>query len=692
MITRGNPLGIDATGQVQVDVEGQIKLLHQRVQAAEQDRSPWLTKQRILVEQRRGIRKEKVIPWNGANNDNWPVTDGVIRRWKPGIVSLVRDADPVAYFFATKPEALSAAQVAQAFYHWKFTKLPDTDRTVMELSDLIAQHGLAYTRQGWKYTIERTCRVVRSDSLFPGGVQAALDATNQNIAQQNAQIEQAAAAGQLPPGVEPQPQLDAPTFVKLTLQQEYDLDDGDLGHDGTSQLDSAVEKLIQGAPYIKVYYKAVTEDRPSWQPLSPLDVVVPITGQPAHDAEFVAIVHRMTADKIRCMVRDGHFRPDAAEEVIAKIKNRVTGDTSEDIVFDARTSGARAQVKRALDSIEGIAPHDNGVEPGLEPVWEIYCKLDIDGDGIGERCIVWYHPASAMILSITEYPYPFRCWPIVAFEFEHTSPRPYQSRGIAELCSTFQKHVNKLHNARLDAVQVLLSPMFKYRSSNGEIPRNMKFRPGAMIPLSEVDDLQPLVQDFRPLTMFLTEEQFTKGLAEQYIGVFDSSLTQVGGTGRERRTATEVEAVTAQIGNVFSQDATLFQASMAEVHRQLWQLWLEFGPEQEFFRVTGEEQPRLARKQEINRDFDIYPAGTPANTNKALALARAREMIQLFAQDATGLIDKYRLFKNYMDLTDRNFSKLVVRKPEEASAVQAIMQAAQGKQGLTDQERARMTF
>lgn len=118
------------------------------------------------------------------------------------------------------------------------------------------------------------------------------------------------------------------------------------------------------------------------------------------------------------------------------------------------------------------------------------------------------------------------------------------------------------------------------------------------------------------------------------------------------------------------------------VHRQLWQLWLDFGPDQEYFRVIGEEIPEQITKEEINKEFDITPAGTPANTNKALALARARELMQVFAPDQTGLIDKERLYRYYIELLDRKLAKQAVRSFEDAAIVQQMAQlvAAAGQQ------------
>lgn len=674
MISRTNPVGIAATGQVHADVTSQVKELHERIRQADQDRADWTKKQQVLIEQRRGIRKPKVVPWVGANNDNWPITDGVIRRWKPGIISLVLDADPVAYFLAKRPEHLEPARSAQSFWHWKFQHICDVRRTVFYLADLVAQHGLAYTHEGWDYHIERTCRVVRVEELFPGGVEAALEQANLEIAQANLALQEAVQAGQADPNTPPTPLLAADEFVRETLVTEYGL--GEQGNE-MEQVEAATQNILSGAPYVKIYYQTVVRDAPAWAALSPLNVVVPSRCTDVEHADFIAIVFHMTADEMRMKVRDGVFRHEEAEQIIARMRTSRLGDSRDrDADFDSTTASARTAIQDVVDSIDGIETRHTRSEPGTEPIWKVYTRLDIDGDGIRERVILWYHAPTSTVLSLTEYPFPFPEWPVTPYEMEHNDKRPYQARGIAELLSVFQKQVNRLHNARLDAIQIVLSPMFTVRSVGGNINRNIRFRPGQFVPVQAPDDFLPVPHDVSSLYQFLQEENYTKTLAEQYVGVFDSSITNALSPA-ERRTATEVESINASITNVFGQDATLFQTSFAKSINKLWKLWVEFGPPEEYFRVTGEEQPRLARKHEIAFDYDIEPAGTPANTNKALALSRAREMIQLFAPDQTGLINKHYLYKNYFDLTDRELSKLIVRNETEAAAVQQVLQAAQ---------------
>jgi hypothetical protein len=609
------------------------------------------------MEQRRGTRREKSIPWVGANNDTVPLIDGVLRRWKPNIVALVMQANPVAHFYATKPDSVERAKNAEQFYHWKFNRIPGLLKTVMALADMVGQYGYAWTRQGWKYATERVCRVVSSRALFPQGIEAAVEQANLALQTQAAQA-----------GLEQPEPLDAETVVRERLRNEYDIDESDQEY-GIPQMEEAVRQILNDAEYVKMYYEIVQEDRPDWQAINPMDVITPsvIATSPVED--FIAIAHRLTLDDIRVYARDGMFIPEKAQEVLERVEAKSTRAGINDVGFDERTASQRTAMEHSLRQLEGVT-HISRDEIIREVVWEIYGKLDVNADGILEKVIVWYHPATKIILSVIDYPFPFRDFPLAKFEFEVTSDRVYQARGIAELLSTFQKQTNQLHNARLDAVQVLLSPMFKMRQQNQTTNRSIRFRPGTIIPLQDVNDLQPMVQDFRPLQQFLQEENYTKTLAEQYVGVFDNTLTQLGSA--ERRTATEVEAITSQISTIFGGDAALFQTGMTKVHTQLWRLWQEFGPEEEYMRVAGNSEPIKITKEEIDDDYDIVPSGTPANTSQALNLARAREMLQIFAADQTGIIDKHELYKYYVDLMDSNLSKIMIRSPEETAAMQFV--------------------
>lgn len=672
-LTRTHPFSSAFLGRLDTTaLAPQLGKLHKMLEEAESARSEWMNKQEKLLRQRKGVRKPKVFPWKGANNHNWPIMDGTIRRWKPGVTALILGADPVCYFFPTNPRAMAAAPDAQAYYHWRFHQIDGMEETVYELADYVAQHGLAYTLQCWDYRTRRVCRVCQVTDLFPQGVEAAYEQYAQAIAQQTAALSEAVATGQAPPDVLAQAPVAVPLqeFVVQVLETEYNLRQQNPLE--TEQLLAAAQAILQGAERVKFYYHVVIADRPQWMAFSPFDVIVPPRMDDPATAEFLGLVYRLTTDDVRVMANDGWFDAEPAEEVARRIEQRQSVDAEREQLF-GRAGSSYRQILNVLDQSEGLVPGEIN-DPNRDLFLRIYTKMDVDGDLIKEQVVLWYHPATKTVLSIHPYVSPFPEWPIVRFEFEHNSRRPYQSRGVAELLTVFQATVNKMHNSRLDAMQITLSPMFQMRASAGNLKRNIRFMPGQIIPVSQVGDFARVDFDVSGLLQSLTEENLTKNLAENYIGIFDPGILALNPS--ERRTAAEVDAVVTQTQSVFGQDAQLFQVAMRKVHRQLWKLIMEFGPAEEYFRVTGVEQPKLARKFELDMEYDLVPSGTPANTSRQLAMRRAAEALQLFLPDQTGLIDKHQLFKWYFDILDHNRAKLIVRPPEAAAAVQQVMQAA----------------
>lgn len=671
MIERPNPLNVMVMDGLSpaAQFKDYIKDIHERVVEDHQARESWVEKQEKLLRQRKGVRKDKIFPWPGANNHNWPLTDAIIRRWKPGMVALVLGSDPVAYFHPNNPSAVAKAPIAQAYYNWRFTHMANYKETCMELADYVAQYGLGYTRQGWEYKTRKSCRIINVDKLFPGGFEAAYQQYNAAYQQQVAQLQAATQQGQVDPAQLQQipPKKGPVEFVQSTLMDQYMMSN-ETPLEGP-QIEEATKAIINGVKQVRVYYQVITADRPAWKAISPFDLVVPPRTQTIADADRLCMNHRLSADDLMKLAVDGHLELAPVLEVIKRIEQRKDAAKEEGAWENFGYYQNINDVKDRADGLDTTA----SLEEGVANIWELYCKIDINNDQIKEKVVVWYHPDSKTVMAMYPYPYPFEEWPIARFQFEHLSNRPYESRGVAELAAPFQANVNKLHNARLDAVQITLSPMFQMRATAGEVGRNIKFMPGAIVPVQNMGDIAPIPVDTKPVIQLMQEENYTKGMAEQYIGIFDPSVMAQNAV--ERRTATEVEAVMQQTQAVFGQDAALFQEGMRVVHTQLWKLCMEFDRDEVFYRVTGDEIPYTVKKHEIDDEYDITPAGTPANTSKQLAMARVREAMQLFAQDQTGLIDKQALFRMYFDVLDPNIAKIVVRSPEQAAAIQMVMQA-----------------
>lgn len=656
MLSRGNPLSHDLLAVPEEALKPQIDKLLRAVSDADTDMLGWLKKQAELVKLRLGDRRPKSTPWRGASNISVPLIDGIIRRFKPGIASLVVDADPIAHFQSQEPSDFETARNVEPFFTFLFREYMDTTFSTIRLVDLIAWRGHAYTREGWSYRTAPEVRICVVRHLFPGGVEEIQELARQLSEQ---------AGQEIPPE----------DIVSTKFENEYGLSRE--SEEDMLVLTQIVPKVMAGAEYVRVRTRTVCEDRPSWKALDPINVIVPQDQNP-ETAEFFCVVHHMTPDRLKSMARDGHLRMDRVNRLIEQGTRSAPGEH-----FTSPSDGERQQIIQIMDRKAGTSTRRvSGQSSGLIPVWEVFCYLDL-GTGERERCILWYAPKNTggtdgMALSLIEYPFPFDTWPITYYPFE-AAARPIDNRGIAEMLRPHQKIVNAHHNARIDAAQITLAPVLQMRAAGAaNLKKGLRWAPGSIIPVGQVGDVAPIVQDLRILGALLQEEQSEQRLAETYVGVFDATLTNLA-QGRERRTATEIDAVSAVSSSIFGLDAKVFQTAFSKSLRKVWRLYMDLGPEELFFRVQNEELPRSAKKSELSRDYDIRAAGTPANTSRTFQIRSLQSILQIIMNPIilqSGRTDWPLLVEQLIKLMDVNVAKSIIRPPQESTAVQQVLKAA----------------
>ncbi|MCI0354829.1 MAG: hypothetical protein L0099_07310 [Acidobacteria bacterium] len=662
-VGRGSPMALEALTDLggEEQLRASIEDLVLRIRAVDEQQRGWLDQQLRLEKMRYADRYPRDVPWRNASNTSVPLIDGIIRRWKPGIAALVLDAEPVAFMSPQEKTDVDAARLAEQFFDFLFRIHMNTPKEVMLLVDLIAQRGHAYAREGWRYRTARQVRIVNVADVFPGGVDV---------------LVQAAATQQLQEGAEDPsaPQLDPVEVVMRALATEYELDPTN-PVDGQMLADAAT-KIIAGATYVKLTYRRVVDDRPEWMALDPMNVIVPPDEDP-EQARFFCVIEDMSPDDIRSRAIDGLYDAEATKRVLEKINENT------EKVGGAGSSDRIRQVLRDVQNSRAGITERHGTTRNMKQlpstsVWEVFALLDVNGDGEQERCILYYAPEFEEVLGLVEYPFPFDSWPVTLFVLSGDKRRPIDVRGIPQMLKPFQKLINAFHNARVDASTILLAPMMQMRTT-GNAKRTINWRPGGVVPVQQVGDIAPISMDLRVLQGLLQEEQVNQRIAETYIGVFDATIQSL--QGRERRTAREIGAITDVSSSIFGLDAKLFMLSLSRSMNKVWDMYLEFGPPEMFFRVQGEELPKLAKKAEIGRQFDLRASGTPANTNKQFVLANVEHAMQiLFSSPVvlqSGLVDVGEVLKDWLKLLDFKMAGRFIRGPEQAAAVQQILQAAQ---------------
>jgi hypothetical protein len=280
------------------------------------------------------------------------------------------------------------------------------------------------------------------------------------------------------------------------------------------------------------------------------------------------------------------------------------------------------------------------------------------------------------------YDCPFPRWPFVKFDFEKVSRRWFAPRGISAMLRDLQRETNAQHNGRLDAMALRNAPVYQVPAVAGFKARNFRVAPGEVLQLPVGARLEPLIQDRGAFPESVNEENNLRTIAEQYIGTFDAALTDRNRSSRAR-TATEIQAVQQQLSATSSLDAIHWQLQMRELHTMIWQIFLALGPPEVFTKVLGEDPNQVEpvginiKKSDIDRKFKLIPTGTIANTNRALELANAREALQLYGADQTGLINLRELYRWHLNLLTYRWARRIINPESQANNTQVINQAAE---------------
>jgi hypothetical protein len=628
MPTRSNPLDVVTAPLPDSVVDGLIK----DALKADDDRLGWLEKQRQLSKIRYLVRpKNKTFPWPGCSNIGIPLIDTIIRKYKPMLMKLLVESDPVVEFQGEDPEAVDSERLAEDVYSWLFRTESNAIESMSYVIDIMAHRGLSFGQVNWQYRRERQ---VRSVSI----------------------------ADILPPGVVPD-QIEDQGILQL-LVQHYELQEDDL-----PEAERVIEEFRAGQERSFLRTWRVVHDRPVVWERDPVQVIVPPRTTDIADAEWIVVQHVLTLRQLKRMEADGYFRPGAVDEIMThKDDDNVQNDP-----FFTPSQRMLEEMQREREKIWGHEDEGNML------VWEVFTWHDSDNDGKPERIHTWIHPRSKVNLISRPYLFPFARWPLVPFHFERTNRRWHSSRGISHMLEFLQREVNAQHNARIDGMTLRNAPAYQVTALGQFRGRNYRVIPGTVLTMPGAAKIEPILHDRGAFPETAQEENILRRLAEDYVGTFDAAVSDPFRGGGSPRTATEIQAVAQFASSTASFDAILFQTAMKELHTMLWSLFHDLGPREVFIRVGGtaaEPISRLVRKSDIDHKYRLVPVGTIANTNRALELAHAREALQLYVNDATGFINPWELRRWHLSLLDSRRARRILNDPNQAQELTTLRQAA----------------
>jgi hypothetical protein len=319
-------------------------------------------------------------------------------------------------------------------------------------------------------------------------------------------------------------------------------------------------------------------------------------------AAWVGEEHRFTWGELKRMALAGRIDPDKLEE----IRTHWTSSRSE-------TAGDPGEYDRKIDELSKTEPiwHD---EFKLQEIW---CRFDVDGDGIDEEIVLDFHWKTMTLLSVRYNWYsdlhrPYRGCPYVPVEGR------FWGIGIGKQNEQFQEEITTMHRQRLDNATLANMGMVAVKKNTDYGPDEPIF-PGKMWMLDDPSkDITPFkLSEVYPSSF--SNESVTLNYSEKRTGVNDMILGQEsGGT---PGTATGDLARLAE-GN------KRFDAVLKNVRRWLSQLgtdllanYQQFGDQDRHWVILGEDgqwvEQVLSLPSQLVRDGAIVEVtATDSITNR----------------------------------------------------------------------------
>ena len=341
--------------------------------------------------------------------------------------------------------------------------------------------------------------------------------------------------------------------------------------------------------------------RPKIKALAPdEDVFWPNYTIDPQEAPYVFHVLRMTPEQIKSKVRSEGWDEDFVDEVIELANNA----QSEDNLYQNRET-------------------DEFMRTDDQHIKIIYCyQRLLDDDGIpGIFCTIFHQDSTERYAKHQLMDYQHGSYPFIVSKMEVTNKRLYSSRSMAELGEPLQQVLKVETDAAIDSQLLTTLPPLEHPI--GRSPT--RWGPGVRIPYRTPGEYR-FADTPKGSTVNVELRRYIKEQSDRYFG----------------RNAPGVDPVEAQIKQQDFVDK-VFQ-HLKYLLDQIFSLYQQYGPDEEFFRVTGVRDMQKFSKGNPGERFDFYLSFDVATQDPAQMLDRVKAVAELGTMlDRNGVMDTEQL-------------------------------------------------
>lgn len=635
-------------------------------------RSEWESRLDLNYQRRYGELNRGVDwPFPGASDIVIPTIDEVIDGAKAGEVALFSNVRPVCAFMPGNMNGASLDLIRKIEYYWDLRlryHVPDFFQELILGIDDRLSGGRCVFKSIYEFQSEIVYESIDLRNL-PGRLRqfSVLPVGEAKHAEYIRQISK----GQAAP-------ITKDEFDKLREQIKTQVI-REWGLDLEEPVDKkACEDLLKffrsGDLKTQIKYKQIKKQYPRMIAIDPLHFIAPPY---TTDLDCASRMHHrmwMTKDMIHQKMDQGGW----SEQVGEELTKQKAGGYGSDLVSGLNAMEVSKQVRMGLAASE---------DQDLYEIYETHAIYDLDGDGVGERCIITWSPGSDLPLKFIANPFNHGQVPFTYIPYELNDRLYHSSRGIPEKIKDLDEEITQQHRAKLNRMMIANAPTFTMLRGSGLNPFKIRWLPGEIYQTNMPGALQA-VQIPNLDISFDREQNILRAEIERYVGAPDSAITSPLGKPSSPRTAEELRQVAGIADKSEGYRTTLFMLGMQRVMNQLWALEQQYGPKEIFMQVTGME-PIYLTKKEIQGKFVVIPRGTVVNSSPQMEAQKVLSNLGVLAQfaplvmnDPRYKIDVGKALSDFLQLSDPLMAQRIIqeRSPQELQQFMAAQQAALQKQ------------
>ena len=299
------------------------------------------------------------------------------------------------------------------------------------------------------------------------------------------------------------------------------------------------------------------------------------------------------------------------------------------------------------DTLYNVRQMDEVIRDDDETIRIVYCyQRLLDEDDIpGIYCPIMHPDVPDLYAKHELLDYAHGKYPFVITKYEQTSKRLYSSRSIPELGEPLQQVMKIETDSMIDRQSLATLPPLEHPL--GRPPT--KWGPGVRVPYRTPGEIRwadtPRFDGGNVEVRRYIQEMFDK-----YFGNFAPGVDQVESQNKQQ----------AVINKVFTH--------LKYVLEQVWTLYQQYGPDAEFFRVTGMQDVQKFSKGRPGERFDFYLQFDVATQDPKQMLERVKAIAELApALDRSGTLDTEKLLQLAVGQIMPGASEKIIIPKETAS-------------------------